>query len=252
MIATDRLTVSYHGRTVLSETTLTAQPGRVLALVGPSGCGKSSFLLALNQLTDMIPGATTSGRVLFGGRPIETAFASLPELRRHVGMIFQKPNPFPMSIRRNIELALKEHGIRSRQERQQLTEKVLRDVGLWDEINGRLDDSALTLSGGQQQRLCIARSLALQPRVLLMDEPCSALDPIATATIESLIASLRETYTVIIVTHNLAQAGRVSDELAVFWTLDGVGRVIEHGPTERIFDTPSHKTAAAYLAGRQG
>ena len=157
-----------------------------------------------------------------------------------------------MSIRRNIQLALREHGTRDRTELDAITERVLRDVGLWDEVKDRLDSSALQLSGGQQQRLCIARALALQPQVLLMDEPCSALDPIASAKVESLINNLRSRYTIVIVTHNLAQARRLADDIAVFWIADGAGEIIEQGAAADIFDAPSHPTAAAYLAGTQG
>ncbi len=252
MISADGLSVSYYGRTVLRDVTLAARPGRVLALVGPSGCGKSSFLAALNRLTEVIPGAAARGKVEFDGCGIDETFSSSVHLRRHVGMIFQKPNPFPMSSRRNIELALSEHGVRSREDRRRITAQVLRDVGLWDEIHDRLDQPALELSGGQQQRLCIARALALQPQVLLMDEPCSALDPVSTAKIEELILSMRGDYTIIIVTHNLAQARRVADELAVFWLRDGVGEMIEHGPVDQLFTSPQTETVEAYLSGRSG
>jgi phosphate transport system ATP-binding protein len=252
MIATEGLSVSYNGRTVLKDATIDAAPGSILAMVGPSGCGKSSFLAALNRLTDMIPGACVSGRIKFGGRDLDDSFSSSVELRRCVGMIFQKPNPFAMSIRQNIELALREHGWCDQKVRQQLTESVLRDVGLWDEVSDRLDQSALALSGGQQQRLCIARALVLKPRVLLMDEPCSSLDPISSERVEQLIASMRGQYTILIVTHNLAQARRLADHIAVFWTDDGVGRIIQQGETERVFTESANEIVASYLSGRKG
>lgn len=252
MISTENLSVSYHGRTVLRDVTLAAKPGQVLALVGPSGCGKSSLLAALNQMTEIIPGARVQGKIAFDGQSIDQAFASLAELRQHVGMIFQKPNPFPMSIRRNMELALREHGERNRDTLAEITERVLKDVGLWDEVHDRLDHSALELSGGQQQRLCIARALALKPQVVLMDEPCSALDPISAERVEQLIQSMRGDYTVIIVTHNLAQARRLADHVAVFWVKEGIGEVIEQGETEQLFASPATEIARGYLSGQRG
>lgn len=252
MISTEQLSVSYHGRTVLSEATIAARAGSILALVGPSGCGKSSFLAALNRLTEIIPGAKVQGRIRFDGRDLDEVFPSSVELRRHVGMIFQKPNPFAMSIRRNLELPLKEHGICDRDELRQITESVLRDVGLWDEVQDRLDQSALELSGGQQQRLCIARAIALKPQVLLMDEPCSSLDPLSAERVEQLIASMRGDYTILIVTHNLAQARRLADQVAVFWTEKGVGRIVEHGSVEEVFTQSTNDIVVSYLSGRTG
>lgn len=252
MISTENLSIAYNGRPVLRGASIVAKPGTVLALVGPSGCGKSSFLAALNRMTDLIPGASVSGQVKFDGQEIDKAFPSSVELRRQVGMIFQKPNPFAMSIRRNIELALQEHGQRNREELQRITETVLRDVGLWDEVHDRLDHSALELSGGQQQRLCIARALALKPQVLLMDEPCSALDPISAGRVEQLIQSMRGNYTIIIVTHNLAQARRIADHMAVFWTREGIGEIIEQGETELLFKTATNEITASYLSGQKG
>lgn len=252
MISTENLSISYNGRTILRHATIDAEPGRVLALVGPSGCGKSSLLAALNRMTEIIPGAAVCGTVKFNGQDTRDVFASSVHLRRHVGMIFQKPNPFPMSIRRNIELALRQHGQHSRQAIREITKTVLRDVGLWDEVHDRLDQSALELSGGQQQRLCIARALALHPQVLLMDEPCSALDPISAERVEQLIESMRGKYSVIIVTHNLAQARRIADHVAVFWMRDGVGEIIEQGETEAIFETSTNDLVTAYLSGRKG
>lgn len=252
MISTQNLSIAYSGRTVLQDASIVAKPGTVLALVGPSGCGKSSLLMALNRMTELIPGASVSGQIKFNDHEIDKAFPSAIELRRHVGMIFQKPNPFAMSIRRNIELALREHGQRNRKELQRITEAVLIDVGLWDEVHNRLDQSALELSGGQQQRLCIARAMALKPRVLLMDEPCSALDPVSAGRVEQLIQSMRGNYTIVIVTHNLAQARRLADHMAVFWTRDGVGEIIEHGETEALFKTSTNEITKAYLSGQRG
>jgi phosphate transport system ATP-binding protein len=185
------------------------------------------------------------------GRDIHGA-VSPAALRRAVGMIFQKPNPFPLSIRRNIELALREHGEKSSRKLAAITESVLRDVGLFDEVKDRLHERADRLSGGQQQRLCIARALALEPEVLLLDEPCSALDPLASATVETHIRSLKGRYTIALVTHNLAQARRLADEVAVFWVRDGAGTLIEHGPADGVFHSPRDATAAAYLDGTHG
>lgn len=252
MIETERLAVHYGKHMALRDATMTVKRGSIMAIVGPSGCGKSSFLAALNRMTDFIPGAGTQGRVLIDGCDIHRDLRSPTELRRRVGMIFQKPNPFPMSIRRNIHLALREHGMRQRSHRDSVAERVLRDVGLWDEVKDRLDRSALQLSGGQQQRLCMARALALEPQVLLMDEPCSALDPLAASRVEALIKNLRESFTMVIVTHNLAQARRLADNVAVFWVRDGAGEIIEQGPTEQIFNTPANPVTADYLAGRRG
>lgn len=252
MIQTESLSVHYGEQTAVRDASISVPQGTVTAIVGPSGCGKSSLLASLNRLTDLIPGAHISGRILIDGHDIHANGRSPAELRRCVGMIFQKPNPFPMSIRRNIQLALREHGLRQREQLEAITERVLQDVGLWDEVQNRLDKSALQLSGGQQQRLCIARALALEPQVLLMDEPCSALDPIASGRVESLIKELREHYTILIVTHNLAQARRLADNVAVFWFRNGAGEIIEQGPAERVFAAPSDPTAAAYLSGVQG
>lgn len=252
MIQTDQLTVRYGTQIAIRDASLTVERGSITALVGPSGCGKSSFLCALNRMTDLIPGARVSGRVLIDGCDIHREIRSPAELRRRVGMIFQKPNPFPMSIRRNIQLALREHGMRQRGQLESVTERVLQDVGLWDEVKDRLDLSATQLSGGQQQRLCIARALALEPQVLLMDEPCSALDPIAAGRVESLIRDLRSQFTIVIVTHNLAQARRLADNAAVCWIRDGAGEIIEQGNAEQVFGSPVDSTAAGYLAGIQG
>ncbi len=251
LIEVDDLAVHYGSARVLGGISLTINRGCVTALIGPSGCGKTSFLSSLNRMTDMIPGCRVDGNISIGGLDVR-ATKDVISLRRRVGMIFQKPNPFPLSIRKNIEMPLKEHGIRHRSERAEITENVLEDVGLWAEVKDRLDSSALSLSGGQQQRLCIARALALRPEVLLMDEPCSALDPLASSVVEELLLSFRARYTVVIVTHNLQQARRVADYAAFFWATDGTGTLIEHGTGTSIFDTPQQPLTVAYVNGRAG
>lgn len=252
MIETVDLSVHYGASTAVRNVTLAVPTGSITAIVGPSGCGKSSFLAALNRMTDLIPTARVSGRVLIEGHDVHGNGVVPRDLRRRVGMIFQKPNPFPMSIRRNLQLALREHGERRRDRLEQITERVLRDVGLYDEVADRLDASALTLSGGQQQRLCIARALALEPAALLMDEPCSALDPLSSKVVEERIRALRGKYTIVVVTHNLAQARRIADEIAVLWFRDGAGELIEQGPTEELFTAPRHEITAAYVQGTEG
>ena len=185
MIETKDLSVSYSGKTVIRDVSLKVAPGEILAIVGPSGCGKSSFLAAINRLTDLVPGASVSGQVLVDCCDVRSTSRTPVELRKCCGMIFQKPNPFEMSVKKNIQLPLKEHGVRDKAELNRITEEVLKKVGLWDEVHDRLNQSATELSGGQQQRLCIARAMALRPQIMLMDEPCSALDPISSATVES-------------------------------------------------------------------
>jgi len=246
------LAVSYHGKTVLQGVSLDINKGCITALIGPSGCGKTSFLFSLNRLNDLIPGSRVQGSIRMDGAEVTAPDCDVMALRRKVGMIFQKPNPFPLSIRRNIEMPLREHGVRQRGELDARVERALRDVGLWEEVKDRLDSSALALSGGQQQRLCIARALALEPSILLMDEPCSALDPIASAVVEELIRSLCNRYTVVIVTHNLAQARRVANYAAFFWMKERVGRLIEFGRCQSLFDHPSHDLTAAYIFGTSG
>ena len=203
-------------------------------------------------MIDLVPGAAVAGRVLFQDVDVFDRRNSIAELRRRVGMIFQKPVPFPLSIRANIQLGLKEHGVRNRRDREAMMEQVLRDVGLWDEVSDRLDCLATKLSGGQQQRLCLARALALDPDVLLLDEPCSALDPVAAACVEKLITELSRNRAIAIVTHNLAQARRIADDLAVFWVRDGSGTVIAQGTAEEIFSRPPCPTVSDYLSGRTG
>ena len=252
MIRTEQLCVQYDSTVAVRDVSIDVPTGEILAIVGPSGCGKSSFLSALNRLTDLVPSASVSGKVFVDCCDIHDRSRSAVELRRCVGMIFQKPNPFPLSIEQNIHLALREHGVGDRKQLNEITKDVLKKVGLWDEVKNRLKKPALKLSGGQQQRLCIARALALKPAVLLMDEPCSALDPISSAKVEELINDLRGKYTIVIVTHNLAQAKRMADQVAVFWLCDGVGQVIEQGSADEVFQRPKDLLAAQYLSGVKG
>jgi len=251
-IQVEDLAVHYGRNRVLGNVTLTINRGCITALIGPSGCGKTSFLSCLNRLTDLIPGCRVEGRITIGDLDVRAADTDVIALRRGVGMIFQKPNPFPLSIRKNIELPLKEHGVKRRDERAGIAQSVLEDVGLWREVKDRLDAPAQALSGGQQQRLCIARAMALRPEVLLFDEPCSSLDPISSGIVEDLMASLRNRYTVVVVTHNLSQARRIADYAAFFWTTDGTGHLVEHGPSGHIFDAPRESLTIAYVNGRAG
>jgi len=246
------LNLCYGTTPAFEDVTLDVHLGCITALVGPSGCGKTSFLNCINRLTDLIPGARASGELRLADVDLLDPRLDVIALRRRVGMIFQNPNPFPLSIRRNLSLPLKEHGMRSRARRADATERALRDVGLWEEVKDRLESPALALSGGQQQRLCIARALVLEPEVLLMDEPCSALDPLAGAVVEDLIVGLRGRVTVLIVTHNLAQARRIADWAALFWKQGEAGRLIEHGAVQQIFEAPMQELTAAYVRGRSG
>lgn len=221
---------------------------QVTALIGPSGCGKSTFLKTLDRMNDLVPGVTIRGRVEYRGRNIYAPDVDVTWIRRQIGMVFQKPNPFPMSIYDNIAYGPRLHGTHSKAELNDLVEKSLRGAALWDEVKDRLKKSALGLSGGQQQRLCIARALAVKPDVLLMDEPTSALDPISTSKIEELCAQLKKDYTIVIVTHNMQQAVRISDKTAFFL----LGELVEAGPTEKLFNTPSDKRTEDYITGRFG
>lgn len=246
------LMIRYGAKTVVQDVSLDIPQGRVTALVGPSGCGKSSFLNCLNRMTDLIPGCEVQGEIRFDGQDIHDPRTDVVTLRRRIGMIFQRPAPFPLSIRQNLYLPLRESGCNNKRELQAVSERVLREVGLWDEVANRLDKPALTLSGGQQQRLCLARALTLRPQLLLLDEPCSSLDPISTELIEKLLLLMRGQYTILIVTHNLAQARRLADEVALFWVRDGIGRLIEHGPTQAMFDSPRDPDTKAYFLGLRG
>lgn len=246
------LSVGYHGQWVVRELSLAIPKNQITAIMGPSGCGKSSFLATLNRMSDLSAPCCVSGQVWIEGRNIFDDSTDVRWLRRHTGMIFQRPNPFPLSIRDNIALPLKDRGIGNRADRQDRVIQALQAAGLWEEVKGRLDESALSLSGGQQQRLCIARALAMEPKVLLMDEPCSSLDPIATRVIEDLIVKLADDRTIVVVTHNLAQARRISDHTALFWYQDGSGRLIEAGPTKQMFEEPKESLTQAYIEGRSG
>jgi len=246
------LSVHYHELAAVRGIDLEIPACEITALVGPSGCGKSSFLHSLNRLTDLIPGCRVTGEILLSdGSAVTDPRTDVLSLRRRVGIVFQRPNPFPQSIRRNFEIPLREHGW-SKREIPDRMESALKEVGLWNEVCDRLHQSAVSLSGGQQQRLCIARALALEPEAVLFDEPCSALDPIAAGTVEDLILSLREKVTVVIVTHNLAQARRIADRAAVFWVREGAGALIEHGPAGQVFSAPVDPDAALYLSGARG
>ncbi len=251
-LTVEDLTVTYHGVPALNGLTLPVHHGCLTAIVGPSGCGKSTFLSCLNRMTDLVPGCTARGRIRLGALDVLDPRVDLVGLRRKVGMIFQRPNPFPLSIRENLTLPLSHHRLARGAALDDAVEHALRQVGLWDEVAHRLSVPALSLSGGQQQRLCLARALVLDPDVLLLDEPCSALDPMAAGVVEDLITSLRGRYTVVMVTHNLAQARRVADDVAVFWTHGGAGTLVEHGTAAQVFDAPAHEITAAYLAGVRG
>lgn len=220
----------------------------ITALIGPSGCGKSTFLKTLNRMNDLIPTVKITGEVCYNGRNIFDKDVDVNELRRDVGMVFQKPNPFPMSIYDNIAYGPRTHGITSKVKLDEIVEQALRDAAIWDEVKERLKKNALGLSGGQQQRLCIARALAVEPKVLLMDEPTSALDPISTSRIEELALQLKEKYTIIIVTHNMQQAVRISDNTAFFL----LGELVEFGETEKLFSAPTDKRTEDYITGRFG
>ena len=245
------LSLAYGSKSAFRDVSLHIKPCHLTGIIGPSGCGKTSFLSCLNRMTDLLPCHVT-GSLAYGETNLLEPSLDTVTLRRQVGMIFQKPNPFPMSIAKNIAMPLREHGMKSRSEIDAAVEQALRDVGLWDEVKDRLASSALALSGGQQQRLCIARALALKPAALLLDEPCSALDPIASGVVEDLMLSLRRRYTLIVITHNLAQARRIADDVALFWVRDGSGALIETGPVEQIFEQPREEVTASYIRGIRG
>ena len=227
---------------------ITIPKNNITALIGPSGCGKSTFLKTLNRMNDLIPGIKVTGEVKYGEQDIFAPGLDVNALRREIGMVFQKPNPFPMSIYDNIAYGPRTHGVKNKAKLDELVEQSLRGAAIWDEVKDRLKKNALGLSGGQQQRLCIARALAVEPKVLLMDEPTSALDPISTSRIEELAMQLKERYTIVIVTHNMQQAVRVSDRTAFFL----LGELVECGETERLFSQPSDKRTEDYITGRFG
>lgn len=238
----------YGNAQALKNVNISISENSITALIGPSGCGKSTFLKTLDRMNDLIPGVKITGLVEYGGQDIFAPSVDVSELRRRIGMVFQKPNPFPMSIYDNVAYGPRTHGITARAELDDIVERSLRDAAIWDEVKDRLKKSALGLSGGQQQRLCIARALAVEPEVLLMDEPTSALDPISTSKIEELALQLKEKYTIIIVTHNMQQAARISDYTAFFL----LGELIEFGKTEELFAQPKDKRTEDYITGRFG
>jgi phosphate transport system ATP-binding protein len=248
-ITVRNLSVFFGRNQAVRDVDMDIEPRNVTAIIGPSGCGKTTFLRALNRMHDYSPGARVTGSVRLGDIDVYANGTNPVELRTRIGMVFQRPNPFPtMSIRNNITFAPRRHGLARGAELDELVERVLQQAALWDEVKDRLDHSATSLSGGQQQRLCIARALAVQPEVLLMDEPASALDPIATQKIEDLIYELKERYTIVIVTHNMQQAARVSDHTAFFY----MGELIEFGETDALFTNPVGERTEAYITGRFG
>lgn len=240
------LSVYYGDFQAVDSVDLEVQPNKITAIIGPSGCGKSTILRAFNRMNELVPGVRTDGEVRFGGGNIYEDFVDPVEVRRRIGMVFQKPNPFPKSIYENVSWGAKINGYEG--DMDELVEESLKGAALWEEVSDKLDQSGLSLSGGQQQRLCIARAIAVEPDVVLMDEPTSALDPISTAKIEDLITELKERYTIIIVTHNMQQAGRVSDQTAFFLN----GWIIEAGDTKDIFFNPKEERTEAYISGRFG
>lgn len=247
-ILTENLDLYYGSKQALKKVTLNIPSNKVTALIGPSGCGKSTFLRSLNRMNDLIPGVRIEGNVLIDGVDIYGRKTDVVRLRKRIGMVFQKANLFPKSIYENIVYAPKINGTRNKKILKEIVEKTLKQSALWDEVKDRLNTSALSLSGGQQQRLCIARALSIEPEVILMDEPASALDPISTAKVEELIHELKTDYTIIIVTHNMQQAARVSDNTAFFF----MGEVIEYEKTTKIFTNPAKKQTEDYVSGRFG
>lgn len=238
----------YGEKQALKNINITIPEKSITALIGPSGCGKSTFLKTLNRMNDLIPIVKITGEVFYNGRNIFDKNVDVNELRRDIGMVFQKPNPFPMNIYDNVAYGPRTHGVTSKVKLDEIVEQALRDAAIWDEVKDRLKKNALGLSGGQQQRLCIARALAVEPKVLLMDEPTSALDPISTSRIEELALQLKEKYTIITVTHNMQQAVRISDSTAFFL----LGELVEFGKTEKLFSQPVDKRTEDYITGRFG
>ena len=244
----ENLDLFYGDFQALKNVNMEIQANEITAFIGPSGCGKSTFLKSLNRMNDLIPGVKITGSIQYRGNEIYDPSIDVNELRHQIGMVFQKPNPFPMSIYDNIAYGPRTHGIRSKAKLDEIVERSLRNAAIWEETKDRLKTSALGMSGGQQQRLCIARALAVQPDVLLMDEPTSALDPISTSKIEDLCMELKKDYTIIIVTHNMQQAARISDKTAFFL----LGEVIEMGETDQIFSMPKDERTENYISGRFG
>lgn len=248
ILSVENLCLWYGSHQALKDINIEIPEKSITALIGPSGCGKSTFLKTLDRMNDLIPDVKITGSVLYKGEDIFDSSVDVSELRRQVGMVFQKPNPFPMSIYDNIAYGPRTHGIHNKAQLDEIVERSLRGAAIWDEVKDRLNKSALGMSGGQQQRLCIARALAVEPEVLLMDEPTSALDPISTSKVEELATELKENYTIVMVTHNMQQAARISDKTAFFL----LGELVEMGPTERVFATPVDKRTEDYISGRFG
>jgi phosphate transport system ATP-binding protein len=248
------MSVYYGGFRAVKEVDLSIERQKITALIGPSGCGKSTVLRSFNRMNDLVPTARVEGEVVFHGQNLYAAAVDAVEVRRHIGMVFQKPNPFPKSIFDNIMFGPRINGWRgTKAQANELVERSLRAAALWEDVKDKLNQSGLALSGGQQQRLCIARALAVEPEVILMDEPCSALDPISTLKIEELMVELARQYTIVIVTHNMQQASRASDYTAFFlMDEDRAGQLIEFGPTERLFTNPQEKRTEDYITGRFG
>lgn len=248
IISAKNLCLWYGEHQALKDISMDIPANNITALIGPSGCGKSTFLKTLNRMNDLIPSVKISGKVCYRDLDIYSAKTDVNELRKHIGMVFQKPNPFPMSIYDNIAYGPRTHGERNHAKLDEIVESSLRGAAIWDEVKDRLKKNALGLSGGQQQRICIARALAVEPDVLLMDEPTSALDPISTSKIEDLVVDLRQKYTIVMVTHNMQQAARISDNTAFFL----LGDLIEYGKTDDIFAAPKEKRTEDYITGRFG
>jgi phosphate transport system ATP-binding protein len=242
------LNVFFDKTQALKDVSIDIDEKRITAIIGPSGCGKSTFIRTLNRMNDTIPTCRVEGKITVDGRDLYGEDVDVTEVRKRIGMVFQKPNPFPKSIYENIIFAPRIHGTKKKADLETIVERSLRRAALWDEVKDRLDKSAYNLSGGQQQRLCIARALAIKPEIILFDEPCSALDPIATAKIEDLLIDLKKDFTVVIVTHNMQQAARVADKTAFFY----LGDLIEYGNTKQLFEKPEKELTEQYITGRMG
>ena len=248
ILSTKGMNLYYDDTHALKDISINIFRNRVTALIGPSGCGKSTLIRCFNRMNDLIDSCQVNGEIIYEGVDINTHSEDVVHLRKRVGMVFQRPNPFPKSIYDNVAYGPRVHGVKDKQNLDEIVERALRQAALWDEVSDRLSGSAMGLSGGQQQRLCIARTLAVNPEIILMDEPCSALDPIATAKIEDLIEQLKKEYTVIIVTHSMSQAARVSDFTGFMY----LGELVEFGPTEKIFQNPDKELTNNYITGRFG
>lgn len=242
------LSVYYGDKVGIQDVSIEIYKNKVTAIMGPSGCGKSTFLRSLNRLIELVENVRVEGKVLFEGKNIYDPDVDPVELRKRIGMVFQHPNPFPKSIFDNVAFGPRIHGIKDKKKLEKIVEDALKKAALWDEVKDRLHDSALKLSGGQQQRLCIARAIATNPEVILFDEPTASLDPIAASKIEDLIVDLKRSYTVVVVTHNIQQAARISDYVAFFW----MGKLVEYGKTEEVFENPQNELTEKYLTGRIG